>query len=255
MDNPQFYEQFDWSGLESKTLKPKIEKIFEIMPEDVKNIIDIGCGNGMITNALNQKFDITGVDRSAHALKNVETKKIEASAESIPVKDQSFDMVFSSELLEHLPDEVFQKAITEFKRISKKYLLISVPNRENLNKNLIQCPECNYIYNRSYHLKSFKPSDWEDYFPEYQLIGTYILGAKIRHYNPVLSKIKRRISPPISWIPYYIMPREKRKTMCPKCEYSFEYRFKFNMLSFSCDMLNILISPKRPYWQMVLLKK
>lgn len=255
MDNAQFYENHDWSTIDNKSISLKIKHILAFSPKDVNSIIDIGCGNGIITNALQETFDVTGVDRSHKALENLKTKKILASAESIPVDDNSFEIVLSSELLEHLEDEIFYKAIDEMKRISKKYILLSVPNRENLDKNLIQCTKCKFIYNRSSHFRSFSKSQLENHFSEYDLLKFAELGAPIRHYNRILSKIKCKVSPPKSWIPYYLMPKEKRKTFCPNCEHKFSYPYKFNILAFACDMLNIIISPKRPYWQMVLLKK
>jgi cyclopropane fatty-acyl-phospholipid synthase-like methyltransferase len=50
LDNPAYYEQFNWENSNlGEHLRNKIEKIFEFIPEDVKTIIDIGCGDGAIT--------------------------------------------------------------------------------------------------------------------------------------------------------------------------------------------------------------
>lgn len=45
---------------------------------------------------------------------------------NLPYKDNSFDLVLSAEVLEHLenPDE----ALDELKRVSKKYVILSVPD-------------------------------------------------------------------------------------------------------------------------------
>ncbi len=255
MDNPAFYETFDWSNLDSKTLRPKIDKILEVIPPDVKTVIDVGCGDGKITNILSLKYEITGVDRSQNALNFVKTKKIRSGSDNIPVQDNSFDLVFSSELLEHLEEDALFNTIKEFKRISKRYILISVPNKENVKKNLIQCQNCHYIFNKSYHLRGFGSSDILNYFKEYKLVDVSESGTLIRHYNTRLSKIKTRITPPDSWILNYVVPKEKRHSFCPKCEQEFSYPYRFNLLAFAIDMLNIIISPKRPYWLMILLQK
>jgi len=44
----------------------------------------------------------------------------------LPYKDNAFDLVLCTEVLEHLDDP--QKGLKELVRVSKKYLVISVPN-------------------------------------------------------------------------------------------------------------------------------
>lgn len=255
MDNKTIYEKFDWSSLKERHLKAKISKVIETIPDDVNSVIDIGCGNGVITNVLGQQFEITGVDRSEQALQMVSTKKLRASADNVPLPDHSFDMVFSSELLEHLDDETFEKSIAEVKRLSKRYIFITVPNNENPDKLSIQCPDCHYIYNSPNHLRKFKLSHFEDLFKDYNILKHFSFGTKVRYYNSKLLKIKKKISPSNSWIPYYWMPLEKRKTVCPNCENEFENEYRFNLLATVIDILNVIISPKKPYWLFVLMEK
>ena len=99
MDNKNLYEKFDWASLKEEDLKDKIIKVLDFLPEDVKTIVDVGCGNGAITNVIGKQYDITGVDRSKEALKHLKTKTVLASADNIPLPSASFDLVFSSELL------------------------------------------------------------------------------------------------------------------------------------------------------------
>ncbi|MCF6171797.1 MAG: methyltransferase domain-containing protein [Bacteroidales bacterium] len=255
MDNKNIYEKFDWSALKESDLKNKIQKILEIIPEDVQRILDIGCGNGVITNVLGKAYKVTAVDRSKKALSFVETDKLLASADNIPLPNALFDMVFSSEMLEHLPDGVFEKSVAEMKRLTKKYIFITVPNDENPDKLAIQCPTCHFVFNSPNHLRSFKVADFESLFPDFQLISTLAYGKKVRYYNKRLLQIKKRISPARSWMPYYWMPKEKRKTICPKCELKFEYPYRFNLLATATDLTNVLLSPKKPYWLFVLMEK
>ena len=255
MDNKLFYDDFEWEKLETSKLQYKIDKIMSLIPDDVNTIIDLGCGNGVITNELGKKFDVTGIDRSRKALSFVKTKKILSGCENINLPDDSFDMVFSSELLEHLEEDTFINTVNEIKRLSKKYIFITVPNNENINKSLIQCPNCKYLYNRSYHLRNFTVKKIINHFPGYKINRSLVFGKKIRYYNPFILNIKQKISPPISWMPYYWTARQDRKTICPKCEHKFEYKYKFNIFAFICDMFNVLISPKKPYWLFVILEK
>jgi len=255
MDNTIVYDKYDWSNIDFKHLKGKIEKILDVIPADVETIMDIGCGNGIITNILGQKFEVTAVDRSEHALSFVETKKVQASCDNIPVSDKSYDMVFSSELLEHLNDEVLAGTVAEIKRLTKKYIFITVPNNENADKLSIKCAKCKYIYNSPNHLRSFDINKLQSLFQEHKLIDTFTFGKKVRYYNRGLLKVKTKLSPSSSWIPYYWIPKEKRNTTCPSCEHSFHYDYKFNPISFGVDVLNVLISPKKPYWLFAVFEK
>jgi SAM-dependent methyltransferase len=255
MDNKIIYEKFDWSALKETHLKGKITKVIELIPDDVKTILDVGCGNGLITNVLGQRYDVTGIDRSEYALSMVKTKKLKASADKIPLPDKAFDMVFSSELLEHLNDDIFNGAVSEIKRLSKKYIFITVPNDENPDKLLIKCPKCDYIYNSPNHLRSFRSNDFNTLFPEYRIVTTFVFGTRVRYYQPQLLNIKKKISPSKSWIPNYWMDESKRKTICPQCEHEFENTYNFNLIATAIDVLNVLISPKKPYWLFVLMEK
>ncbi len=254
MDNKTIYEQHNWESLDTARLMPKIQKVLENIPADVHTIIDIGCGNGVITNELGKKYNVLGVDRSRRALEFVQTPKLEASCDAVPVEGP-YDMVFSSELLEHLPEQVFTDTIKEFKRLSGKYIFITVPNGENPNKLSIRCPSCGYIFNRPNHLRSFTVNDFERLFPEYRIVRSFAFGKRVRYYQPWLLNLKRKISPPVSWIPYYWIPREGRNTICPRCEHAFYYPWRFHMLAFAVDVANVLVSPKKPYWLFVLLEK
>jgi SAM-dependent methyltransferase len=255
MDNKNIYEKFDWVSLKEEDLKDKILKVLEFIPEDVKTIVDIGCGNGAITNVLGKQYEVTAVDRSKEALKHLETKTVLASADDIPLASASYDLVFSSELLEHLENDTFAKTVNELKRLTRKYIFITVPNDENPDKLAIKCPNCKYVYNRPNHLRSFKTDDFSILFPEYRILQTLAFGSKVRYYNPAILKIKKSLTPAISWIPKYWIEETKRNTICPKCENEFKYPYKFNPIATGLDIINVALSPKKPYWLFVLMKK
>lgn len=258
MDHKKYYENYDWHQANlSEKLKSKISKIISVIPSGVNSILDVGCGDGAISNELNTQYNVVALDRSINALKLVKSKRVLASADSLSFHNEAFDLVFSSETLEHLPDNIFYKSIEEFKRVSKKFIFLSFPNNENIEKLKTQCPKCGYMFNKSYHLRKLNVEVINNLFSDYNIIMTFEIGNKIRHYNQTLSTIKHKLSPPESWIPTYWMKEDEtiRKTMCPSCEYSFIIPYKFSLISAACDMLNILISKKAPYQLCILLEK
>jgi ubiquinone/menaquinone biosynthesis C-methylase UbiE len=70
----------------------------------------------------------------------------------------SFDFVTALEILEDIDD--LNKRIEQLKRVSKKWILITVPFEQNIP--VVLCPYCLNHFNYDGHLHSFKTSDMVD---------------------------------------------------------------------------------------------
>jgi ubiquinone/menaquinone biosynthesis C-methylase UbiE len=101
----------------------------------VKKMLDVGCGEGFVTNFVknaNKSIRIDGLDvdrkKIMYAKKRFSQINFKVgSVYSIPKPDSSYDLVVATEVLEHLSDP--PRAIKEMKRVSSKYLLFSVPRQ------------------------------------------------------------------------------------------------------------------------------
>jgi 2-polyprenyl-6-hydroxyphenyl methylase/3-demethylubiquinone-9 3-methyltransferase len=88
-------------------------------------LLDIGCGAGLLTNALAQEGHcVTGIDLSEQSLKVAAakdvTKKVtylHANAYHLPFQDESFDVVCAMDILEHVENP--EKLIKEASRVLK----------------------------------------------------------------------------------------------------------------------------------------
>ena len=98
-----------------------------------KNVLDAGCGEGIVYRAMKErgyKGKWTGFDFSAEAVEfarqaSPEANWVAASAYEIPFPDESFDVIFCSQVLEHLPEP--EKVLAELDRVAEHWLLLSVP--------------------------------------------------------------------------------------------------------------------------------
>ena len=99
-----------------------------------ESALDIGCGEGYTTENIrknNKKLKIEGIE---YGKKTVEKAKQlhpqitfeEGSIYKINRKEKRYDITIALEVLEHL--EYPTKGLKELKRVSKKYVLVTVPN-------------------------------------------------------------------------------------------------------------------------------
>lgn len=102
----------------------EIEKLRNLEIENFK-ILEIGKGNGTVSDYLKKLGYVLTTADIDPALK----PDIVADVRHLPVKDSEFDLAMACEVLEHLPFEDFEKTLEELKRVSKKYILISLPYR------------------------------------------------------------------------------------------------------------------------------
>jgi ubiquinone/menaquinone biosynthesis C-methylase UbiE len=112
--------------------------LLEIMKNlKFRNFLDVGCAEGYYLKAVANKADSpeqVGLDISKTYLIKAKINASEAAfvlgdASSLPFKTNCLDLVFCSELLEHVQDP--KKVFSELTRISKKYVLLTVAG-ENL---------------------------------------------------------------------------------------------------------------------------
>lgn len=136
----------------------RISRVFERM-ETGGDVLDVGSGAGQFMNCLVR----SGVFRSVTTVdptrfnKYVElqpggVRRLDVSIVEMGFDDDAFDVVVCMEVLEHLPEEIFEPAIAELRRVCRGQLLMTVPYRE---------PE---PISRT-HLRRFEDADFLRLFP------------------------------------------------------------------------------------------
>ncbi len=142
----QFTDKYKKSGkIGAFLLKRFFSTISKTIPSDVSSVAEIGCGAGYSTEVLRRYFKkevpffASDVDEELVKIAGSKNSNVSFSAESIYKlnhQDNSFDLVFCLEVMEHL--EKPEEALKELRRVTKKYAIISVP-REPLWRILNMC--------------------------------------------------------------------------------------------------------------------
>ena len=135
----EFYETSEsYKGLlaahDETYLKHYVELVLRHSPAGSK-ILDLGCGNGVSSRLLNQAgFEVVGTDISplflddARKWENPKLRYEVCDVLELPYADESYDVICSNELVEHLPD--VETALSEMVRVvcQDGMIVISGPN-------------------------------------------------------------------------------------------------------------------------------
>ncbi len=146
--------------------------VTQAVPRDVKKILDLGSGDGLVFNTLREAgHDPVAFDLSRIALKYIQGNKlVQGTASNLPFSSNSFDSVIACEVLEHIPNLLLDSVLEELKRVTKKYILITVPYKENLEINYACCQACGSIFNGAYHVRSFHEDDIKSLFKDFRCV-------------------------------------------------------------------------------------
>jgi uncharacterized protein with PIN domain len=156
----EYYERA-WSqvtGSASPEEEERVKETLSLIPPDCSSIPDAGCGDGRITNRLvSQYTKVVGLENSREALRRVKAQRVLGTIDCLPFRERSFDLVLCCEVLEHLPFRVYPGALKELERVAARYIIVTVPNSQDIKRGMLTCPHCGCVFHANRHLRSFTP--------------------------------------------------------------------------------------------------
>jgi SAM-dependent methyltransferase len=100
-------------------------QIHEILAQEPGSVLEIGIGNGLVTQYLRERgLNVTSLDIDARL-----GPDCAGSVLDIPLRDGSFDVVACFEVLEHIPFDFFSRAVREILRVARESAVLSLPDK------------------------------------------------------------------------------------------------------------------------------
>ncbi len=116
----------------------QIQEVFLLKP---RKVLEIGIGNGFVSNYLKKRgINVTTLDIDEELKPD-----IVGSVLDIPFNDSSFEVVICCEVLEHIPYEAIPKALSEISRVSEQYVILSLPDVDRVYRIYLHIPKIGVI--------------------------------------------------------------------------------------------------------------
>lgn len=143
-----------------------------------ESVLDVGCAEGYFMNVVRDRFgaSVWGVDLSTTALQKAHDiygfPVAAAEATRLPFADGSFDLVLSTEVIEHVLDPDLM--IAEMRRVSRGTVLVTTPVSQSADEH-----EPDYELHAEGHINNFDPATVRRLFGEEATLGSFRCNATL----------------------------------------------------------------------------
>lgn len=192
------YEKLYKNGYHSNLELSHTKKLFPYLNE-ISNgnkkikILDVGCSHGLAVQELKlMGYDAYGIDVSETAINHCQNRGLTTcklgSATNIPFDDGFFDLIISTDVLEHIMPDDIHILIQEFKRVNKGHCLLSIAcdaegNRQPLEELKLIDPSYNDLENL--HTTLMLPENWDMFFNKNGYIKEKMISFLSFEYNVI----------------------------------------------------------------------
>lgn len=151
---------------ESTSEQIRIADLLALVPQGVERVLDIGARHGYVSKRLaDRAAQVTALDLETPEIDDPRVHCMQGDAAAMPFADDSFDLVFCAEVLEHVPSPTLERACAEIARVARRFVVIGVPYRQDIRLWRTTCAACGGVSPPWAHVNSFDDARLAALFP------------------------------------------------------------------------------------------
>jgi hypothetical protein len=157
-------EQMSFARSAAPLLLPLVERF---VPTDAR-AIDFGGGGGHLAEALMERGIQAAIYEPSHGRARTISGRLDANPRFLgiigPENDGRFDSLFCLEVIEHVTDQQTPMLLAHWRGLLADHavVVLTCPNREDLETGTVYCPSCDSTFHRWQHMRSLSHGDVVD---------------------------------------------------------------------------------------------
>jgi SAM-dependent methyltransferase len=180
----------------------------QLVPKGYQTVLDAGARDGYYSVQLADYFDsVTSLDLIKPDVDHERVTCVSGDLTNLSYPDKSFDVVFCTEVLEHVP--ALEKAVSEIKRVVKHVIVIGVPYKQDIRIGRATCVHCGKVSPPWGHVNAFDEHRIAKLFQPFRIANQLLTGEDREQTNALatwLTDIGRN--------PYGIYGRDQQCLHC-----------------------------------------
>ena len=167
--------------------KARISDLIALIPNDCQGAaLDIGARDGWFSIFLAEKFSkVTVLDLEKPSIDHPAVECLKGDAKKLDFTDASYDLVSCAEVLEHIPADILPKVCSELERVTKQYILIGVPYKQDIRVGRTKCYTCGQRNPPWGHVNSFDEHRLKQLFSSCDVKKTSFVGENKEYTNRI----------------------------------------------------------------------
>jgi len=173
---------------ESDSEKLRVLDLIGNLPTGLNSVLDVGARDGFISRKLAERVtNVVALDLECPSIVHERIQCMAGDVTRLGIADATFDLVLCAEVLEHIPANQLDIACQELARVSKQYLLIGVPYKQDIRVGQTTCQACGKVNPPYGHVNSFDEGALARLFRGLTVVNRSYVGESFDRTNPISS--------------------------------------------------------------------